>query len=521
MKLINNLFLFFFSFILLSCNSTTVAEIDIDIDADPVISTKPNILLVIADDMGLDATPSFTEGNIKPNMQILQGLMNSGITFNNVWSYAVCTPTRASILTGKYGIKTGILEVGDEISSTETSIQKYIDNNTVNAYSHAVIGKWHLSANVSSPTDMGVGYYAGLLTGGVQSYTNWNLTENEQTANSTVYTTTKFTDLAIDWVENQTKPWFLWLAYNAPHTPFHLAPTDLHSQGNLPTDVASIESNPIPYYMSALEAMDTELGRLLSSLSVEERANTIIIFIGDNGSPNEVAQSPYSRRKAKNSLYQGGINVPMVVSGFGVERIGVREAALIHTTDLFMTVATIAGVSTSNLNNSQSFYSLLSNSNASKREFVYTEISNNGLGFAIRNADYKLIVYENGIEELYHLTTDAYETSNLIGTTLSEEATSAKAILEIIPKINTPKVEIYHYSNEGVLSWYDFAKEIMNMAKLSCKINAIETYEYPTPAKRPSYSVLNKAKIKKDFSLKVPYWRDGLDECLRELGERK
>ena len=97
----------------------------------------------------------------------------------------------------------------------------------------------------------------------------------------------------------------------------------------------------------------------------------------------------------------------------------------------------------------------------------------------------------------------------------------AKVILDIIPQINNEKVEIYNYSNEGVLSWYDFAKEIMKMAKLNCKINPIETYQYPTPAKRPHFSLLNKNKIKSTFNIEIPYWKDGLDDCLRRLGERR
>ena len=97
----------------------------------------------------------------------------------------------------------------------------------------------------------------------------------------------------------------------------------------------------------------------------------------------------------------------------------------------------------------------------------------------------------------------------------------ARAILDIIPKINNQKVEIYNYSNEGVLSWYDFAKEIMRMAKLNCTINPIETYQYPTPAKRPHYSLLNKSKIKSTFNIEIPYWKDGLDDCLKRLGERR
>ena len=97
----------------------------------------------------------------------------------------------------------------------------------------------------------------------------------------------------------------------------------------------------------------------------------------------------------------------------------------------------------------------------------------------------------------------------------------AKTILDIIPQINNDKVEIYNYSNEGVLSWYDFAKEIMKMAKLDCKINPIETFQYPTPAKRPHFSLLNKSKIKSTFNIEIPYWKDSLDECLKIMGERR
>jgi dTDP-4-dehydrorhamnose reductase len=103
----------------------------------------------------------------------------------------------------------------------------------------------------------------------------------------------------------------------------------------------------------------------------------------------------------------------------------------------------------------------------------------------------------------------------------------AKAILEILPQLGSvalasPKeVQIYNYSNEGVLSWYDFAKEIMRMSKSTCQVNPIETKEYPTPAQRPHYSLLNKSKIKKEFNLSIPYWKDSLDECLTTMGERE
>lgn len=93
----------------------------------------------------------------------------------------------------------------------------------------------------------------------------------------------------------------------------------------------------------------------------------------------------------------------------------------------------------------------------------------------------------------------------------------AYAILEILPKIDTKTVEIYHYSNEGVASWYDFAKEINSCANLTCKIEPITTEQYPLPAKRPYYSLLDKAKIKKTFGITIPYWKESLKVCLSQI----
>jgi len=84
------------------------------------------------------------------------------------------------------------------------------------------------------------------------------------------------------------------------------------------------------------------------------------------------------------------------------------------------------------------------------------------------------------------------------------------------PNTDTPvsKVEIYNFSNEGVCSWYDFAKAIFELSDIECKVNPIETKEYPTPAKRPHYSLLNKLKIKKTYNITIPYWKDALKRCL-------
>ena len=97
----------------------------------------------------------------------------------------------------------------------------------------------------------------------------------------------------------------------------------------------------------------------------------------------------------------------------------------------------------------------------------------------------------------------------------------AYTILEIInknlQKIKNKKAEIYHYSNEGVISWYDFAKAIFEIENINIKVNPIESKDYPTPAKRPHYSVLNKKKIKNEFNITIPYWRDSLKVCLQRI----
>lgn len=94
----------------------------------------------------------------------------------------------------------------------------------------------------------------------------------------------------------------------------------------------------------------------------------------------------------------------------------------------------------------------------------------------------------------------------------------AKAILTITDNLDTKdKPGIYHYSNEGVCSWYDFASEIMTLANLNCKVNPIPTSDFPTKAKRPGFSLMNKSKIKSTFVMDIPYWKKSLTLCIEQL----
>ncbi len=397
---------------------------------EEAVSATPNILLIIADDMGKDATSGFTEGSEKPDTPTLDSIKSAGITFSNFWVYPTCSPTRAAIITGKYGYRTGVKWAGDALSSSETILQRYLNEQTNDAYATAIIGKWHLSGAMSTanPEDFGLDYYAGITGGAVQDYFSWDLLESGEVTRQSDYITEKLTDLSIEWINAQEKPWFLWLAYTAPHTPLHVPPADMHSQGSLPE--YSQGADPIPYFLAAIEAMDHETGRLLAAIPSNELENTVIIFLGDNGSPTQCTQEPYSHRQSKGTLYQGGINTPLFVSGPGVERTGVTDFSLVTATDLFATIAGIGGASVAEIHDSKSFKALLSTDSA-PRGYQYAEM-NDGKSdlWAISDGTYKLIADATGNLEMFDLVEDPYETNNLLDETLNEAQLAARTALE-------------------------------------------------------------------------------------------
>ena len=385
------------------------------IDLEEII--QPNIILIISDDQGLDSSAQYNFSNNPPVTPNLDQLASDGIVFENAWATPACTTTRSTLITGKYGVNSGILNVGDIISPDSVTLQKYLkeDSDTSN-YSSAVIGKWHLGGNspaANHPSTMGVDYYAGSLRGTIDDYESWPLTINGQTSQTTTYHTTKVTDLAIDWIEIQTAPWFLWLAYVAPHSPFHLPPQSLHTQ-NLPGTSADINANPRNYYLAAIEAMDTEIGRLLASLTQAERDNTIILYLGDNGTPGRVTDRSVYANGSKGNLTQGGLAAPMIASGAGVSRKNMRENALVGSTDFFVTIANIAGSKTNTIEDSKSFKNLLATSNSKHRDYLYSDYSGDNVsGWAVRNTQYKLTTTGAG-QELHDLSADPFENSNLL-----------------------------------------------------------------------------------------------------------
>ncbi len=387
---------------------------------------EPNILLIIADDMGIDSTPGFGIETDLPVTPTLNSLRNNGLSFTNCWAAPQCTPTRAAIMSGKYGFKTGVLRPPLILDTSHTSLFTKIEEQSPIDYSMAVIGKWHIGGNEATnynhPYDSGVPYYEGLFTSQVPDYYNWtkiNVNGEEEAVDQ--YVTTHLTDRAISWIGNQTQPWFLWLAHVAPHIPFQTPPAGSYT--TTPTDNRTT-------YLSMIESLDYEIDRLLDSLDEETLENTVIIFIGDNGTPG-LANNYFPTGHVKSSLYEGGIRVPMIITGKSVERVNEVETGLVQATDLHATILELAGVELSGGTfNSLSLKPALLSENQITREINYTDYENNNIkSWTTRNDTYKLIEDETGTEEFYNIVTDISEVNNLINNLTSEQE-AIKATLQ-------------------------------------------------------------------------------------------
>lgn len=405
---------------------------------------RPNILLIIADDYGAEASSLYPElagpsGNVPvPN---IEALAEDGLVFDNAWASPVCSPTRGTIVSGLYGYRTGVTTVGNVLPTSTVTL---FDRLTAEApsYEQALFGKYHLGGGSIDPRpggafpdapkilqhvrDLGITNYRGILGGGLTDYFNWTTFDiNGPNVANTTYATTALTDFAIDYIHQHeaskpNEPWFLYQAYNGPHaanggnSPYQVPPADLHH-----VDLSSV-GNPapgtyvtnVPVYQANIQALDTEVGRLLKEVDLEK---TVVIFIGDNGVPGPVKDGAKTGiRGSKGSAYEGGLRVPLVVTGAGVTRRG-REDDLFVTTDLYASILNLAGVPVTQVNDSFSIKPLLSDETATNgREYSFSETSSgtSNRRFAVKDRRFKL-VYDLNHYELYDLVADPLESQDL------------------------------------------------------------------------------------------------------------
>lgn len=402
-------------------------------------AAQRNILLIIADDYGADSSSlynSTSAGASLPPTPNITALAQSGVVFRNAYANPVCSPTRACLITGRHSFRTGVGDAvtgpgSPSLTSAEFTLPEAFAANAGLGYQLAQFGKWHLASGPNTPATIGGWpHFSGSLIGALASYTNWTKTVNGvNTTGYTNYATTDLVDDAVAWIQARgtQQPWFAWVAFNAGHTPLHKPPNALcPNYTSLPGTTADINARPRLYFEAMVEAMDTEMGRLLAAV---DRANTHVIFLGDNGTASSVLQPPYPASRGKSTLYEGGTRVPFLISGPAVVNPGRTNDALVHAVDLFATVLDLAGINAAatvpaeTRVDSRSLVPLLSGQAGGSRA-VYTELFGSAVatgqdGRALRDERCKLIRFTDGHDEFYDLEADPYEGTNLLTATLT------------------------------------------------------------------------------------------------------
>jgi len=309
--------------------------------AQAQLEQPPNLILILADDMGLGDI-SLHNGGLNRTPR-LDRLVEESAWFSRAYSGSpVCTPSRAALLTGRYPHRTGAVTLNmqryPELNRLHKSEKTMADVFADNGYATGLVGKWHLGEGPAyHPLQRGFQEFEGFKGYDVEdSYFNYRLDiQGEYQEFSGLYLTDNLTQRAIDFVErHRDGPFFLHLAHYAPHRPLS-APEELiedYRQQGFNDSTATV------YAM--IEVMDKGIGELLDALDrLELQENTIVIFASDNGpDPLEGERFNHEMRGTKYTIYEGGIHVPLLVHWPGTVKPGEHDE-VIHFTDIFPTLA--------------------------------------------------------------------------------------------------------------------------------------------------------------------------------------
>lgn len=322
----------------------------------PETPRPPNLLILVADDLGTDKVSAYGESVSAPSTPHIDALAREGVLFRRAYASSVCSPTRAALLTGRLGLRTGISGVLPQRSTRELPLSEVtlpeVLAQAPHAYHSAAIGKWHLSTHrsrsgLSHPIRQGFGLFWGTLAnlqeakrddGKPRNPYHWEKVEDGKLSWSETYATTETVDDALQAMGDLQEPWLLYVAFHAPHTPLDPPPEALHHQGELAWDAPKDKR-----FVAVVEALDAEIGRLLSGMSERLRQETNITLLGDNGTFRDVVSPPIERAQSKDTPNEGGIRIPLLLSGPSVAAKGRESTALVHVVDLLPTFAQIAG----------------------------------------------------------------------------------------------------------------------------------------------------------------------------------
>ena len=395
-------------------------------------SAAPNVLVILVDDLGYGDLQSYgSEDMATPQ---IDQLMKRGMRFNNFYANCpVCSPTRAALLSGRYqelvGVP-GVIRTHAENSWGELSADAILLPEVLAraGYASAIIGKWHLGLKKPNrPTDRGFDFFHGFLGDMMDDYYlhrrhNINyMRRGVEEIDPEGHATDLFSNWACDYLRsrrNEPKPFFLYLAYNAPHTPIQPPQKWLEKvQKRQPKlDLARAK------LVALIEHMDQGIGQVLETLQETGLAdNTIVVFTSDNGGQLSVGANNGKLRDGKQSMYEGGLKVPGCVVWPGHIKAGSVSSRTVITMDLFPTICQAAGVPVQHLIEGKSFLpTLLGTPQPELKRDLFFHRREGGDRYggltihALRRGDWKLL-QNSPFEplELYNLQRDPGEQVNL------------------------------------------------------------------------------------------------------------
>lgn len=411
---------------------------------------NPNVIVIVADDMGYnDVGFNGCQDIPTPN---IDRIAKAGVVFSSGHvSFGVCSPSRAGLLTGRYQYRFGyernpLYVPSDSMMGLPLTEETMADVLGRSGYNNMIIGKWHLGTHKSlHPLKRGFNEFFGFLGGGHQYLPEkWTL-QNPEDANGetesyrtklnrnytpveeTEYITDAFSREAVTFVErSKKKPFFLYLAYNAPHTPLQATEKYLSRFQN-------IQNLKRRTYAAMVSALDDGVGRLLDKLKeTGQFDNTIIVFLSDNGGPvSDNGSNNAPLRGQKGSVFEGGIRVPFAMQWTGKIPANLTYDKPIIALDILSTVlANIKGAAKpKNPLDGIDLLPFLTNKNSkAPHDFLFWRMFDRG-NYAIINKDEKKMVVLKDSLYLYDLKKEINEKNNIID--------KEKALTEEIGKART------------------------------------------------------------------------------------
>jgi len=387
----------------------------------------PNILMILVDDLGYGDLACYGSGDMRTPS--IDRLMNRGMRFDNFYANCpVCSPTRAALLTGRYpdlvGVP-GVIRTHIKDSWGYLSPQAVLLPQVLKAagYHTGIVGKWHLGLEEENrPNRRSFDFFHGFLGDMMDDYYHHRrfghnyMRLNDKEIDPEGHATDLFSQWAGDYIRlrgNTGKPFFLYLAYNAPHTPIQPPPEWIDRVKNREPGISDRRAKLV----ALIEHLDDGIGRVLTALKKAglER-NTLVIFASDNGGLLRVGANNGPLRAGKQDMYEGGIKVPMCAVWPGRIAAGSRSKRIALTMDLYPTMCEAAGARfTHEIDGRSILPTLLGRSQSEEdRTLFWVRREGNRYGgqdyYAARDGDWKL-VQNSPFEpfELYHLKDDPRE----------------------------------------------------------------------------------------------------------------